>query len=962
MHSPVVRKSVIRTAVAALLLLCGVTAFAGERGYPLITVYPPEVHKGGPQTFDVAQDSRGVLYFGNLAGLLTYDGAWWRLIKLPDDQAASALAADANGQVVVGAVDELGYVARDSGGQAQYRSLLPLLPAAVRDFGDVRAACSTSEGFLFLADHRLLLWDGQTMRISPVHDRLTSPRRCRATKSGVYLTGPNGLQTVDLRTFKLTDAGETRRVDLAIDRGDGSLVISVRNAGLFSVTNGVAAPIAPAASEWLKNKLVTGGARIGDGRLVITTRQHGLILVAPDGAIDQIIDDAAGLPDAIITEAITDREGALWLAMEGPLARIDVATPVSLFDGRRGIKGSVGDVIRHDGRLYAASSHGLFAIDESGMAHHIDGFAGAAWTLHSAGRDLLVGTSRGLYLVRDHGTPQLVQPEDRELYDLTGSASDPQRVWLATREGIASVRRNGEAWEAGPVIGGREHLTSVLEHGGSLFSGSVFDGIVRVDGPHSKTPRVRQFGTSEMNVFAIGGRVVFVQAATGDILSESGGKLIPDPLLGHIKGNFFLLLEDTQGNVWVNSTPPQLFKRGANGRYATEGLPLVSVTATDIQCLRATADGVVWFGSDKGLFRYEPSAAPPVVAQPPPLLRRVVAADGSLIGGIDGDAVSLPYSLRRRMRIEFAPASYRPGVLYQYRLEPTDAQWSAWTSEPFVDHTNLDAGDYVFHVRSRGAGMAPSAEARWKFSVRGPWYRTAWAYALWAIAAGIVITLIIAVRTRALRDQAERLRARVSEQTIELREKNELLEQANARLENLSMLDDLTGIANRRYFQQALSDEWNRAVRREEPLSLVLVDLDYFKELNDRRGHRVGDECLRDVGRFLGETIRRSGEVVARYGGEEFAVLLPGVDGEEAVRVAERLRAGIEKLDIRYEENVRRCVTTSCGVATMFPRIGDVMETLVDLADRALYAAKHAGRNRVSVSSEEASESWMSLS
>ena len=222
-----------------------------------------------------------------------------------------------------------------------------------------------------------------------------------------------------------------------------------------------------------------------------------------------------------------------------------------------------------------------------------------------------------------------------------------------------------------------------------------------------------------------------------------------------------------------------------------------------------------------------------------------------------------------------------------------------------------------------------------------------------------MIAAIITLRTRALRTQAEKLRRRVAEQTVELVEKNELLEQANERLESLSMLDELTTIANRRFFEKALADEWNRAVRREEPLSLILVDLDHFKELNDRRGHRAGDDCLRSVGRLLGDAIRRSGEVVARYGGEEFAVLLPGTDTLDAVRVAERLRQSIEKLDIVYSDGVRWRVTASAGVATMLPRIGDTMEMLVDRADRALYAAKHAGRNAVRVASEDSGSAWL---
>jgi diguanylate cyclase (GGDEF)-like protein len=650
--------------------------------------------------------------------------------------------------------------------------------------------------------------------------------------------------------------------------------------------------------------------------------------------------------------------------MEGPIVRIDVATPVSLFDARRGLKGSVADVVSYDGRLWAGTSHGLFVFDEQGVAQPVAGITGSVWHLLPFDDQLLIAGGKGVYRIRGNSTPEHFIVTDVEVYDMDRSPADPSRVWLAIRSGATSIRWDGAKWiDEGPVASSPEYITSIVENKAALYCGTVFEGIVRIDDPRGAKPRITKYGSGEMNVFPAAGRVLFVSAGGEIVAPDANGRLVPDPQLGHIHAprGFFVVAEDARGNIWINSTPPGVIAKLANGSYAREAQPLVSVTAADIQAVRTDANGVVWFGADKGLFRYEPAAATAAIAQPAPLIRRVVAGADRMLYGGDG-AAREDITLRpdhRRIRIEFAPVSYRPGVMYQYRLDPSDAAWSAWTEQPFIDYTNLDAADYVFRLRARGPDAMPGREARWTFTVLPPWYRTGWAYALWIILGIAVIAAIITLRTRALRRQAEILRRRVAEQTDELLHKNELLEQANARLESLSLLDELTTIANRRFFEKASADEWNRAVRREEPLSLLLLDLDHFKELNDRRGHRAGDDCLRTIGRFLGETIRRSGEVVARYGGEEFAVLLPGTDTLEAVRVAERLRQGIEKLQILYTDGVQWRVTTSCGVATMLPRLGDTLEMLVDRADRALYAAKHAGRNAVRVAKEEESGTWL---
>jgi diguanylate cyclase (GGDEF)-like protein len=344
-----------------------------------------------------------------------------------------------------------------------------------------------------------------------------------------------------------------------------------------------------------------------------------------------------------------------------------------------------------------------------------------------------------------------------------------------------------------------------------------------------------------------------------------------------------------------------------------------------------------------------------VLPQPAPLIRRIVAGDQILSGTAKTD-------LRHdfgRMRIEFAPASYRPGISYQYRLDPIDTHWSDWGSEPFIDYTTLEPNDYTFRLRARGPAMNPSKETQWSFSVRPPWYRTRLATALWLLLAIAAILAVIRVRTRTLRRQAEKLRAKVAEKTAELQQTVELLEAANTQLEALSLEDDLTGIANRRSFERALADEWNRARRHEQSLALILLDLDHFKELNDRRGHPAGDDCLRRVGAFLSDTIRRSGEVVARYGGEEFAILLPGVDADVAIRVAETLRDGIERLSVPYGNGSGRRVTASCGVASMVPDARVTPEGLVASADRALYAAKHSGRNCVRVADETTTGTWL---
>lgn len=172
------------------------------------------------------------------------------------------------------------------------------------------------------------------------------------------------------------------------------------------------------------------------------------------------------------------------------------------------------------------------------------------------------------------------------------------------------------------------------------------------------------------------------------------------------------------------------------------------------------------------------------------------------------------------------------------------------------------------------------------------------------------------------------------------------LEIANRELQRLAALDGLTGVANRRRFDEYLEAEWLRLAREKLPLSLILGDIDFFKRYNDTYGHQAGDACLRRVADALRFCARRSVDLVARYGGEEFAIILPNTTGEGASQVAEEIRSVVNALEIAHAQSaVSHHVTLSLGVACMQPTPNTTPSMLIAASDAALYQAKAAGRN-----------------
>jgi diguanylate cyclase (GGDEF)-like protein len=891
---------------AALLLSC--SAFAAETGYPLITFFRQEQHKGGAQTFDADRDAHGRMYFANGEGVLIHDGAWWSRVRTP--ATAFEVRAHPNLGVGVSVTDDIGIIAGDT-----YQSLAPKLPAELRANIGQAGVCSTAEGLLFATERFTAVWNGSALRILERNAPGGRGQRCSETGGRVYLTGFGGMHEA---------GGPQRFAGRRVDAVIRPYAI-VRNEGLF-LFDGTA--VDNEASRWLRNKGVMQAIELRDGRIAIATLRFGLLIMTRDGRIEQIIDAAAGLPNVFLYAVEEDAEGSLWLAMDTVIARIDAGTPVSMFDRRVGLDGTIVAMARHDGTLHIASQQGVFVLDADKVparARRLPGLENNnPWALLSAHGDLLAGTYGGVFVMRNGGAERIPGTEDETVFAMVHSRRDPSLVWLAMESGLAKLRRVANGWlYEGRVANSPPHAYSLVESGdGMVWYGTSTEGVIRVD----PSGAIARFGSGDAYVIVVAKRMVIV-TREGFFQPGPRNAFVRDPLLGHLRGSDTTLIAhaDVEGNVWMSTRPPTAVRRKRDGSYETEG-HVVAAMSGDGTSFFADADGAMWIGSDRGLYRIAARSLAGPAMQPAPMIRRVTDVKNRALAA----GAELPHNFGR-VRIEVAPLSYRAATQYQYRLDPIDTEWSPWTEQAFLDYTHLGANDYTFRVRTRGAAGVVSAEARWPFTVKAPWYATRWAAALWIALAALLLAAIVWLRTRTLRKRARVLQELVDEQT-------QLLLDANERLEQLSLVDPLTGLANRRAFDRAVTEAWKRSVRHALPLSVVMMDIDHFKELNDSRGHAAGDDCLRQVADFLDNAIRGNGDdMVARWGGEEFAILLSSADEAAAVTIAERLRTGIAAYGI----------TASFGVAARMHESDPAQ--LLRGADNALYKAKRSGRNCVRI-------------
>lgn len=288
-------------------------------------------------------------------------------------------------------------------------------------------------------------------------------------------------------------------------------------------------------------------------------------------------------------------------------------------------------------------------------------------------------------------------------------------------------------------------------------------------------------------------------------------------------------------------------------------------------------------------------------------------------------------------------------VRYQFKLVGFDDTWSRMLETAEISFNSLPPGQYRLLCRAYSplAGMGPEAELL-QLEVRRPYWAMGWATALTAIESLYDRQIRSRARNERLLSQNRSLEQAVAERTRALVIANQELESVRDAYKQLSEVDELTRLGNRRSFEKELSRALTLTTRLQLPLSLLMVDIDHFKLVNDRHGHQVGDDYLRAVGQVLAATIRVGEDVATRYGGEEFAVVLVNTDTAGGIQTAERIRAAVDALALLNSGAPGGKVTLSIGVATVTPGEVVTKESLIGGADRALYQAKNSGRNRVS--------------
>ena len=793
------------------LLLFSLPLFSMEAGLPLLKNFKPKDYNAGTQNWALLQDSDGLIYAGNNVGVLEFDGVHWRVIATTNQSVVRSLALGKDGRIYVGAKGELGYINKSLPQDSQFVSWLDRIPAAYRNFQDIRQTFVTEQGILFVARSYLFLINDKEVR-SWTSD--TAFMKAFAVNGRILIkeqdTGLLELKEGRLEVINTTQSLADKAVFIAEQWNENQVLIGTRDAGFFLLgPNGMAPYQIPASAE-LEQAMIYTSLRLHNGLLAIGTVRNGIYLLDQKGNIHSHTNKYSGMLDDNIRALMEDRQHGLWAAMDHGLARVEASSAISMFNHVMGLKGNVLALHRYQQKLYAGTSQGLFRLDADGVkaAHftEIDGFTNQTWDFAEFVDSMLIANNKGVYQYRGDKTA-LIFDSPLPAKVLLVSRLQPNVVWVGLQNGLQRLQYNAGEWQNTGLISGIEgSLNSLIEEAdGSLWIGTLAHGIYRLQfsnnaiQPQSLDHFTESAGLPSVNrnsVHRWSEGLLFATVSGLYQFNQSTQTFQLHPLFSGLFAQQPWVrspTQDSSGRVWMINWDNQTGDREAGAAEKAEGdqpyqwstAPLFPLADTPLDVILAEDGAITWFGGAEGIFRFDANRVNHSNAAHPPLIRRVISRNNQThFAG--GQLSKLDLTAQQNsLRLEYTVPRYGhlDTNLFQVQLQGNDPAWSDWQNETYRDYTNLTPGNYQFNLRYKNAFGEISTATPLHLHIAAPWYQSYWAYAVYALAALALLKILIRWGMRPVLKENSKLEELVMQRTQHLEDTMQMLEGAKQKAE-----------------------------------------------------------------------------------------------------------------------------------------------------------------------------------
>ena len=795
--------------ITAILFPLVLNVIARDASVPFIRNYRTNEYKASQQNWAIAQDKRGILYFGNNDGLLEFDGVSWRLISLTG---VRSILVDSTARVYLGLENDFGYLEPDKNGNNHYISLKAKIPEPHKTITSAFQAQELNGKIIFQTRHNTYIYQNDTVRVmAQAGGRVTS----FIVNNSIYLwEGGKGLFRVenDSRVFV---EGSGILADLWVRTilpfGDRQFLIITNLGGLYLYSPSRSVKFyKPAelkeADNFLSSNRAYCGTVLPNGDFAVGTANGGILIFDKHGVIKNTYNTINGLQDNSIFNLLTDRNNQLWAAMDNGISLIQNNLPFRLYSDKNGLQGTPTCLKIADGHLYAGTGQGLFTRNQAGDFEIISGTEGQVFDLYDNGVSLLMANSEtGIFEIRGNHSMQVPGASHISAVWIEPLKNKPGQLLVGTADGLAVLENKNAQWRLKHLVKGfnASCYECVEDKEGNIWTANNVELFkLRLNGAMDSVISICHFSSRQgfssnyINIVKLNsGEVVF--AADNGIYRYQADKdrLVPHPDFRMIKGFAAPFLPLKNGEIWFEEAHlGGVYEKGllkyTDGKYTAFKIPFYKFSDLNSGGTQTNAciasDGNIWFGTNAGLMQYNPNIKLLNDNSFNTLIRKVISRDSLLYGGaffskagfseIKGARISWALN---DVTFHFAATSYEDPEknLYSYRLIGSDTTWSAWENDHKKEYTNLPEGTYRFEVRSKNQYQVFGSTASYSFTILAPWYRTWWAYLLYVITAVLTFYMLLHFRTRQLQKKSQALEKVVEQRTAQIQEQKNNVEQ-----------------------------------------------------------------------------------------------------------------------------------------------------------------------------------------
>ncbi|NOU16445.1 MAG: SpoIIE family protein phosphatase [Bacteroidales bacterium] len=823
-----------RFIVCIASISLSLSCFAQELGRYPIHNFNHRDYKGHLQNWAVVQDLRGLIYVANNDGVLEYDGSNWRQISI-NDATTRCLDIDSEGRIWVGGQDEFGYLAADSAGSMRYYSLASRLPSNCSSIGLVRQVFATKEGVFFSSNQHLIQIKERNIR---VWKPKTYFHRAYFVSGKLFVNQPDyGLTYLQNDSLKLApQAHEISKelIYLLLPYNNDKLLVGTQLNGFYTYNinafradtiihkDSILCKFKTSDDSFFKENLVYNGISLPNNNFAVSTSRKGVVLINKNGEILRKINQSSNLQDEAVWGLFLDNQENLWMALNNGISYTSINSQLTNWNDNSGLRGTLLSITRYQGTIYLSTNIGIFRLANNEF-QEVQGVAKFSFCLLNATSSdnktsLLAGTADGIYQIEGNAAIK-VENGKYGTYKLFQSKVFPNIIYAGLINGIGVLKCVKGKWMfLGRLEDTRSQVYSLIEdQNGFLWYTERYKGIhkINVVNPYQLISEHLKF----YNQLPFSPKYDVINLSLIDkslkVSTEKGlcqfdyinDRFLPDSSLGveftEGKTGIKILNQDTKGNLWF-----EVYKNNPN-RWIERAVKYPDNTYRRVPAQFRTIPDMVfnnvfneegdinWIASSDGLYRFDGNIRVNSQSITKVLIRRIVANQSKLIfnGAVPSSNNSSIYrstnfsqtnntiqkfhSNENSVIFYFSSPFFgqNQSMKYSYILEGYDKQWSEWSTDQKKEYTNLPFGNFKFIVKARNIFDSESPVASYSFSIKRPWYKTAFSYTLLLITLISFIWLYVTVKTKLLKRSNIRLQALVVDRTKEILEyHNEIVE------------------------------------------------------------------------------------------------------------------------------------------------------------------------------------------